>query len=109
MAQHGFHHLHNYIDDLIYTGLPSEIHKSFVFLTELLQELGLDISKKTLVPPSTSLHAWVYKSTQLQELLLNFVTVGLPRDLQSLSGSLLFISKCVPPSRCFLNRMLALL
>ena len=29
------------------------------------------------------------------------------RDLQSLLGSLLYISKCVPPSRCFLNRMLA--
>ena len=29
MSQHGFHNLHNYIDDLIYTGLPSEIHMPF--------------------------------------------------------------------------------
>ena len=54
MAQHGFPYLYNYIDDLIYTGLPSEIHKSFKVLTELLGKLGLDISVKKLVPPSTS-------------------------------------------------------
>ena len=32
MSQHGFPHLHSYIDDLIYTGLPSKIHKSYNFL-----------------------------------------------------------------------------
>ena len=40
MQQHGFPHLFNYIDDLIYTGLPSNIHNSFQFLLKLLQELG---------------------------------------------------------------------
>ena len=55
MSQHGFPHLHNYIDDLIYTGLPSEIHQSYAFLTELLSQLGLDISLKILVPPGTSI------------------------------------------------------
>ena len=54
MAQHGFHHLHNYIDDLIYTGLPSDIHRSCEFLTQLLADLDLDISLKKLVAPSTS-------------------------------------------------------
>ena len=54
MSQHGFHNLHNYIDDLIYTGLPSEIHASYDFLKHLLSQLGLDISMKKLVAPSTS-------------------------------------------------------
>ena len=54
MDQHGFPTLWNYIDDLIYTGLPSEIHKSFAFLQKLLQELGLQISDKKLVPASTA-------------------------------------------------------
>ena len=54
MQQHGFPHLFNHIDDLIYTGLPSNIDHSFQFLLKLLQELGLDISQKKLVPPSTS-------------------------------------------------------
>ena len=53
MQQHGFPHLFNYIDDLIYTGLPSEIHTSYHLLLQLLQELGLDISHKKLVPPDT--------------------------------------------------------
>ena len=48
MRQHGFPYLFNYIDDLIYTGLPSEIHTSYHFLLQLLQELGLDISHKKI-------------------------------------------------------------
>ena len=54
MAKHGFPGLHNYIDDLIFTGLPSKIHLAYEFLKNLLSELGLDISDKKLVPPSTS-------------------------------------------------------
>ena len=57
MAQHGFPYLHNYIDDLIYIGLPSEIHKSYKFLTELLEKLGLDISVKNWSHPVLLLHA----------------------------------------------------
>ena len=56
MSQHGFPYLHNYIDDLIYTGLPSEIHASYNFLKHLLSQLGLDISIKNLVPPVHQLH-----------------------------------------------------
>ena len=51
MQQHGFTHLFNYIDDLIYTGLPSNKHSSFQFLLQLLQDLH--ISNKKLVPPDT--------------------------------------------------------
>ena len=54
MTSHGYKGLFNYIDDLIYTGLPSEIHDSYQFLLNLLQELGLDISYKKLIAPATS-------------------------------------------------------
>ena len=54
MQQHGFPHLFNYIDNLIYIGLPSNIHASFRFLLKLLQDLGLDISRKKLVAPDTA-------------------------------------------------------
>ena len=50
MGQHGFPLLFNYIDDLIYTDLPSQMDASFQFLKKLLEELGLDISMKRLVP-----------------------------------------------------------
>ena len=49
MTSHGHKGLFNYIDDLIYTGLPSEIHNFYQFLLNLLQELGLDISRKKLI------------------------------------------------------------
>ena len=67
MAQHGFPYLYNYIDDLIYTGLPSEIHKSDTFFTELLGKLGLVISVKKLIPPVPLLHVLAYKLTLLIE------------------------------------------
>ena len=43
----------NYIDDLIGFGLPSTVHNSYKYLCELLEKLGLAISNKKLVPPST--------------------------------------------------------
>ena len=55
MRQQGFPYLHNYVDDLIYCGLPSNIHQSFETLLELLTQLGLTINPKKLVAPSTSL------------------------------------------------------
>ena len=43
------------MDDLIYCGLPSNIHQSFETLLELLTQLGLTINPKKLVAPCTSL------------------------------------------------------
>ena len=54
MKKFGYPNLLNYIDDLIYIGLPSNITASYEFLLQLLQELGLDISENKLVAPSTS-------------------------------------------------------
>ena len=53
MNKNGFPGLHNYLDDLIYCGLPSDIHEPYQFLISLLQDLGLAISQKKLCPPST--------------------------------------------------------
>ena len=44
----------NYIDDLIYIGLPSEIHQAYAFLLSLLQDLGLQMSQSKLVPNCTA-------------------------------------------------------
>ena len=121
MRKHGFNNLFNYVDDLIYCDLLSKIYEAYQFLLQLLPKLGLEINKKKLVPPTTSMiclgilvnsqartmsvppekltcitdmcHEWQYK-------------VCSKRQLQSLLGSLLFISKCVRPARVLLNRML---
>ena len=125
MSQHGFPHLHNYIDDLIYTDLPSEIHSSYSFLKHLLSQLGLDIFMKKVVPPSTSVTCLGIHIDTVQRTLSNphgkleeivemckkwaSKTYCSKKDLQSLLGSLLYITKCVAPARSFLNRMLLLL
>ena len=108
MQQHGFPHLFNYIDDLIYTGLPSNINDSFQFLLKLLQELGLDISQKKLVPPSTSvvclgIHINTVDRTlsipdnklaEIVNICKSWVskTYCSKKQLQSLLGSLLYVS-----------------
>ena len=125
MKEHGFPGLWNYIDDLIYTGLPSKIHDSFAFLLQLLTDLGLDISIDKLVQPSTSViclgilidsknQTIAIPPEKLQEIVQMCTTWSNKKSctinqLQSLLGSLLYITKCIRPARYFLNRMLQLL
>ena len=125
MTQNGFPNLFNYIDDLIYTRLPSDIHSSFKFLKELLAELGLDNSLKKLVPPSTSVvclgilvdsitKTVSIPADKLQEITQlcshwSTKTYCSKQDLQSLLGSLLYVTRCVKHSRYFMNRMLQML
>ena len=125
MRKHGFNNLFNYVDDLIYCDLPSKIYPAYQFLLQLLPKLGLDINKKKLVPPTTSmicLGILVNSETRTMsvppEKLESIAAMChewqnkkfcSKRQSQSLLGSLLFISKCVKPARVFLNRMLQFL
>ena len=122
VKQHGFPYLYNYVDNLIYCGLPSNIHQSFETLLELLTQLGLAINPKRLVAPCTSLVCLgILINTETRTMSvppdkLNNVTdmcqqwqtkqFCSKRQLQSLLGSLLYVTKCVKPARTFLNRML---
>ena len=45
MKNFGHNALMNYIDDLIYIGLPSKIYNSYHKLLFLLDELGLEVSQ----------------------------------------------------------------
>ena len=115
----------NYIDDLIYIGLPSNITASCEFLIQLLQELGLEISQNKLVAPSTSVVCLGIlvdsvnrtisipegKLAEIQKLCNSWKDKKscTKNRLQSLLGSLLYITKCVRPARFFLNRMLQVL
>ena len=47
------HAIWNYIDDFLCVSTPSKIQSSYVRLQELLAELGLTVSSKKLVAPST--------------------------------------------------------
>ena len=115
----------NYVDDFVGVATPSVARRSYDALIELLEKLGLEVSSKKLVPPST-------KATCLGiEIDSESCTVAIPpdklrqisdmveewrqakfcsrRQLQSLLGNLLYVQKCVKHSRIFLNRMLELL
>ena len=125
MRKHGFNNLFNYVDDLIYYDLPSKIYEAYNFLLQLLPKLGLEINKKKLVPPATSIICLVIlvdsqvRTMSVPSEKLKCITgmchewqnkkVFSKRQLQSLLGSLLFVSKCVRPARVFLNCMLAFL
>ena len=125
MKNFGHNALMNYIDDLIYIGLPSKIYNSYSQLLSLLKELGLEISQSKLVPPSTSvvclgiqvntvartLSIPDEKLAEIRQLCEQWVHKKncTKNQLQSLLGSLLYITRCVRPARNFLNRMLQIL
>ena len=120
-----FPYLYNYIDDLVYTGLPHDIYRSYNTLIALLQELGLEISQSKVVPPtnnavclgiqidnsSRTLKIPAEKLLDIQNICKKFASKSkvTKNQFQSLLGSLLYITKCVKPARFFLNRMLQLL
>ena len=125
MKNFGYNALMNYIDDLIYIGLPSKIYHSYYQLLSLLEELGLEISKSKLVSPSTSvvclgiqvntvartLSIPDEKLAEIKQLCEQWIHKKncTKNQLQSLLGSLLYITRCVRPARNFLNRMLQIL
>ena len=104
--------------------LPSKTHHTYVRLQELLAELGLTVSDKKWVPPSTQITCLC--------IVVNTVgfTIPIPSDklriiksmcaswtvkdnctkkeLQSVLGSL-YAAECIKYARFFLNRMLGLL
>ena len=125
MKNKGHPYLLNYIDDLCYCELPSKIDTAYQCLLQLLQDLGLDISTKKLTPPSTKvvclgiLFDTEGETISIPEEKLQGIiatcrswigrTSCSKTELQSLLGSLLYISKCLRPARYFLNRLLQLL
>ena len=115
----------NYVDDFVGFGTPSQAKLAFDQLYEIIQDLGLTISQKKLVPPSTKVTCLGVvidtkegtvsippeKMAQISDSILSWRhrNTCSRRQLQSLLGHLLYIHKCVKPSRIFVNRMLQVL
>ena len=125
MMRRAGHGVINYVDDYVGFGVPSDAKCSYDHLYDLLDRLGLTISQKKLVPPSTSAVCLGVKidtekgTISIPESKMRQIcdTVSewknkkycTKRQLQSLLGHLLYIHKCVRPARYFLNRMLHIL
>ena len=104
-----------HIDDFLLFGNKEQCQKAFLRLSELLPELGLDISHHKTVTPSTkvtclgievdtenfTLSVPDGKLVEINNLIHNwfFKKTCTKTQLQSLLGSLLYISKCVRHSR----------
>ena len=98
---------------------------SYDCLRNVIEHLGLTISEKKLVPPVTSAVCLGVlidtvtgtvaipdeKMRQIKQSIIEWQTKKTcsKRHIQSLLGQLLYVHKCVCPSRIFLNRMLELL
>ena len=124
MSQEG-HGIWNYIYDFLCVSLPSKINVTFTRLQELLHELGLTVSAKKLVAPSTQVTCLgivvdtVALSVSIPAEKLSVIKcicsawsnkqTCTKKVLQSLLGSLLYVAKCIKYARYFLNRMLMLL
>ena len=119
------HDVINYTDDFLGFGTPSVARCSFDALLDVMHSLGLTISQKKLVHPSTSavclgmlvdtiqgtvsIPAEKLRDVRLMVDVYGEKSFCTMRELQSLLGSLLYIHKCVKPARYFLNRMLDVL
>ena len=122
MHQKG-HAIIDYIDD--YVGVPSAASASYATLLQVMSDLGLTVSKKKLVAPSTQVTCLGVmintvegtiaippeKLQQINDTVVDWLgkSVVSKRQLQSILGLLLYVHKCVKPARIFLNRMLELL
>ena len=118
MHQEGFCIIDD-IDDYVGVGVPSIAHASYHSLLNLMGRLGLSVSQKKLVPPSTratclgvlidtdagTISIPPEKLLQINETVQQWLTKRscTKRQLQSLLGLLLYIHKCVKPARVFLN------
>ena len=119
------YHITNYIDDLVGNATVSKANAAFECLCDLLVDLGFEVSKKKLVRPATTciclgveINTREFTVSIPEEKLREIINLCkswlgkqtcTKKELQSLLGSLLYITKCVRVSRVFLNRMLDLL
>ena len=117
--------LFGYLDDYILVTEKHEADSAFKQLFALIQELGLEINFDKVVSPSkvvTCLGVTIdiannrlsiaQEKIQRAISLISHATsrkVITKRELQSITGTLLYLHRCVHPARTFVNRTLALL
>ena len=114
--------IHCYIDDYIVVSSKHKASQEFTSLCDLLRQLGLSINESKLTAPTKNLACLgidtnIYTNTmsiaqeKLEAIYAECVAVSNKNSLskqpfQSLLGKLIYIQKCVKPSRTFINRIL---
>lgn len=125
MHQHGFSML-NYSDDQIIVCPDWDTAcQAYIFLLAILRDLGLPVSASKLQTPTRCMTCLGIefdmnaqqiripkeKILEIHSLCVQWASkhMATKKQLQSLLGKLFHISKCVAPTRLFLNRMLQVL
>ena len=113
----------NYSDDLAGAEPPDRAEAAFKAMGDILADLGLDeASAKASAPQTQMEYLGVHfnsntfkksippaKMAQLKDTLFTWLRKKncTKKALQSLTGQLLWVARCVQHSRCFLSRLLA--
>ena len=124
MAKRGFI-VHNYIDDIYAVAHKDSADEAFATLKDILHNIGLPLNDNKVFAPCTTLNimgivvdiqtrTFSITPEKMREISHTCIQFFLrdrftKRELQSLLGKLLYISRCVTGSRRFLNRMLCTL
>ena len=121
MAQKGFT-VYNYIDDMYSCIHQDKAQQAFELLQEIIVNLGLPLNEKKVLAPAKSMsimgilvdideRTFSIPRGKLNEIYEECARTMLKsqlakKELQSLLGKLLYISRCIQGSRIFMNRML---
>ena len=121
MAQKGFT-VYNYIDDMYACIHQDKAQQAFELLQEIIVNLGLPLNEKKVLAPAKSMsimgilvdideRTFSIPREKLNEIYEECARTMLKsqlakKELQSLLGKLLYISRCIQGARIFMNRML---
>ena len=117
------YYLLNYVDDFVGAEVREIIWQSFMFLKRLLDNLGVEMAKDKMVPPTTKLEflgilfdseKMVMEVTpdrlkEIQKELQGWLTrtTASRKEVESLIGKLQFMSKCIKMGRIFMARLIS--
>ena len=115
----------NYLDDYIGVSTADKANSEFLSLLNLLKQVGLPVNETKVEPPGTKItclgvlidtQLWVIaipeeKIAQIKKLCKEWLNkeYANKKQIQSLIGKLIYLHRCVKPTRLFINRMLTTL
>ena len=115
----------NYLDDYIGVTALDKTQSQYLSLINLFRHVGLPVNEKKLEPPGTKITCLgilidikagtiaipEQQMLELKRLCKNWLGRKLvsKRQIQSLIGKLIYLHRCVRPTRLFINRMLPVL
>ena len=112
----------NYVDDFFGAEVKTKVWQAYTALTQLLENLRVETSKKKIVPPTTRLEFLGItfdtnnmtmeilgdKLKEIKQELNTWLlrTAATRREIESLVGKVQFLAKCIKSGRVFIGRLI---